>query len=111
VIARSRIFRSAPRRSWTQDREQKNRTEWHRVVAWNSKIAATLKKGDAVHVEGERRTREYPKKVGEGKKQTEIKAYTTELYADTILLIDDDKKDAAELDGSRHDQSEEAAAS
>jgi single-strand DNA-binding protein len=71
--------------SWKdkQSGEQKERTEWHRVVFRNrlAEIARDyLKKGSKVYVEGSLRTRKYDK---EG--QTH---YTTEIYCDQMQMLD-----------------------
>lgn len=71
--------------SWKdkQSGEQKERTEWHRVVFRNrlAEIARDyLKKGSKVYVEGSLRTRKYEK---EG--QTH---YTTEVYCDQMQMLD-----------------------
>lgn len=61
--------------------EWKQRTEWHKVVAWGklAEDAATFKKGGRVFVEGELRSREYEK---DGAKQ---RIY--EIVADQIIPI------------------------
>lgn len=71
--------------SWKdkQSGEQKDRTEWHRVVFRNrlAEIARDyLKKGSKVYIEGSLRTRKYDK---EG--QTH---YTTEIYCDQMQMLD-----------------------
>jgi len=71
--------------SWKdkQSGEQKERTEWHRVVFRNrlAEIARDyLKKGSKVYVEGSLRTRKYEK---DG--QTH---YTTEVYCDQMQMLD-----------------------
>ena len=75
----------ATSRQW-KDREsgeQRERTEWHRVVFFNrlAEIAGEyLKKGSKVYVEGELRTREWEK---EGQKH-----YTTEVVANELQMLD-----------------------
>ena len=75
----------ATSKSW-RDRdsgEQKERTEWHRIVFFNrlAEIANEyLKRGSKVYVEGELRTREWER---EGQKH-----YTTEIVADVMQLLD-----------------------
>lgn len=47
---------------WSKDGERQRRTEWHRVVVWGSRaerIAAQLRKGTPVYVEGRLRTRTF----------------------------------------------------
>jgi single-strand DNA-binding protein len=75
----------ATSRSW-KDRdsgEQKEKTEWHRVVFFNrlGEIAGEyLKRGSKVYVEGELRTREWEK---EGQKH-----FTTEIVAAEMQMLD-----------------------
>ncbi|RPG50515.1 MAG: single-stranded DNA-binding protein [Gammaproteobacteria bacterium TMED1] len=75
----------ATSKSW-KDRdsgEQKDRTEWHRVVFFNrlAEIANEyLKKGSKIYVDGELRTREWER---EGQKH-----YTTEVVANEMQMLD-----------------------
>ena len=75
----------ATSRSW-KDRdsgEQKEKTEWHRVVFFNrlGEIAGEyLKRGSKVYIEGELRTREWEK---EGQKH-----FTTEIVATEMQMLD-----------------------
>ncbi len=71
--------------SWKdkQSGEQRERTEWHRVVFFNrlAEIAGEyLKKGSKVYVEGSLRTREWEK---DG-----VKRYTTEIVASEMQMLD-----------------------
>jgi len=58
-----------------QTKEWVNRTEWHRIVAFGkpADYAKLLKKGDYVEVEGELRTIEYEKEVGQGKNKVKVR--------------------------------------
>ena len=75
----------ATSKSW-RDREsgeQKDRTEWHRVVFFNqlAEIASEyLKRGSKIYLEGELRTREWER---EGKKH-----FTTEIVANEMQMLD-----------------------
>ncbi len=75
----------ATSRSW-KDRdsgEQKERTEWHRVVFFRrlAEIAGEyLKKGSKVYIEGALRTRNWEK---DGQKH-----YTTEIVANEMQMLD-----------------------
>lgn len=63
--------------------EQKERTEWHRVVFFNrlAEVAGEyLKRGSKVYVEGELRTREWER---DGQKH-----YTTEVVASEMQMLD-----------------------
>jgi single-strand DNA-binding protein len=81
--ARVANFSVATSRSWTgRDGAQQEKTEWHRVVAWDNergpKLADVaerfLKKGDRVYVEGEIEYRSYEDRDGVTKYSTEIRA-------------------------------------
>ena len=75
----------ATSKSW-RDREsgeQKDRTEWHRVVFFNrlAEIASEyLKRGSKIYLEGELRTREWER---EGQKH-----YTTEIVVNEMQMLD-----------------------
>ena len=63
--------------------EQKEITEWHRVVFFNrlGEIAAEyLKKGSQVYIEGKLRTRKWTDKDGAEK-------YSTEIIADQLQML------------------------
>ena len=63
--------------------EQKERTEWHRIVFFNklAEIAGEyLKRGSKVYIEGELRTRDWEK---DGQKH-----YTTEVVASEMQMLD-----------------------
>lgn len=63
--------------------EQKEATEWHRVVLFNrlAEVASQyLKKGRPVYIEGKLRTRKWTDKDGNEK-------YTTEVLADQMQLL------------------------
>ncbi len=66
-----------------QTNEQRDTTEWHRVV-FNDRLAEIveqyLRKGSQVYVEGSLRTRKYTDKDG-------IEKYTTEIRADRMQML------------------------
>ena len=68
-----------------QSGEQKEKTEWHRVVAWR-RLAAIIgeyaKKGSRIYVEGRLETRSWEDQNGN-------KRYTTEVIADSIEFLSD----------------------
>jgi single-strand DNA-binding protein len=81
--ARVANFSVATSRSWTgRDGTQQEKTEWHRIVAWDNergpKLADVaerfLKKGEKVYIEGEIEYRSYEDKDGVTKYITEIRA-------------------------------------
>ena len=63
--------------------ERQERTEWHRVVAWD-KLAEIAKeylaKGKQVYIEGRLQTRSWEDKDGH-------KRYTTEVRADQMVML------------------------
>lgn len=69
--------------------ERKDRTEWHRVVIFNSGLADTaeryLRKGSKVYLEGQLQTREWDDQNGQ-------KRYTTEIvlqnFNSTLVMLD-----------------------
>ncbi len=67
-----------------QTGEQKERTEWHRVVFFNklAEIAGQyLKKGSKVYIEGSLRTRKWQGQDGQDR-------YTTEIVANEMQMLD-----------------------
>lgn len=67
-----------------QSGQQKERTEWHRVVFFNklAEIAGEyLKKGSKVYVEGQLRTRKWTD-------QQQIERYSTEIIAGQMQMLD-----------------------
>jgi single-strand DNA-binding protein len=67
-----------------QSGEQKEQTEWHRVVFYQrlAEIAGEyLKKGSKVYIEGKLRTRKWQDKDGQDK-------YMTEIIADEMQMLD-----------------------
>jgi single-strand DNA-binding protein len=60
---------------WMKDGERQRRTEWHRVVVWGpraERIAAQLRKGTPVYVEGRLRTRAFMNAENVEQMRTEI---------------------------------------
>ena len=93
--------------------EQKEKTDWHRVVVFSPGLVRVVKeyvnKGSKLYIEGKLRTREYEDESG-------IKKYTTEIvlasYSGTLVLLDA-KRDSQEFLGlnknepSKYDQKKE----
>ncbi len=78
-------FSVATSRRWAgQDGEQREDTEWHRIVAWG-KLAEIcneyLSKGSSVYIEGRIQTREYDDREG-------ITRRTTEIVAREMQMLD-----------------------
>ena len=77
-------FRIATNRYWNEDGERKEKTDWHRIVAWNrlAEIAGEyLEKGRLVYVEGRLETRSWEDQDG-------IKRWVTEIIARDIQMLD-----------------------
>jgi single-strand DNA-binding protein len=63
--------------------EKKDRTEWHRIVAWNKLgelCGEYLSKGKQVYIEGRIQTRSWEDKDG-------VKRYTTEIIATDVQFL------------------------
>lgn len=75
-----------------QEGNQKQLTEWHRIVAWRktAEIASNyLKKGNQVYIEGRLQTRSWNDKNG-------VTRYTTEIIVENLVLIGAKGERAAE---------------
>ena len=77
-------FRVATNEYWNdKNGERKERTEWHRIVAWG-KVAELcgeyLSKGRQVYIEGSLRTRAWDDRDGN-------KRYTTEITAQNVRFL------------------------
>ena len=77
-------FSVATTRQWTsQAGEKQEKTEWHRIVAWDNARGAKLadivekyvKKGDKIYVEGRIEYRQWQDKDNQTRYSTEINAY------------------------------------
>src|SRR6266850_4743107 len=68
-----------------QEGNDKERTEWHNIVAWR-KLAEIcgqyLKKGSKVYLEGRLQTRSWDDK------NTGVKRYATDVVADDMIMLD-----------------------
>ncbi len=79
--------------------EKRERTEWHRVVIWNSTLAANaqkyLEKGSLVYVEGELRTHKWTDRKGVDRWTTEVNV--TKFNSQVVFLssVRDDEDGAA----------------
>ena len=72
------------RRYKTRDGDQRESTEWVRVVAWRrlSELAAQyLQKGSQVFVEGRLQTRKWEDKAGQSRETTEVLAQDIQFLA------------------------------
>ena len=84
-------FSLATSRQWSgQGGDKQEKTEWHRIVAWNNAkgggsgladiVEKYCKKGDKVFVEGRIEYRSWQDKEGQTR-------YTTEIIANDIILL------------------------
>ena len=67
-----------------QDGNYEEIPEWNRIVFWNNLaniVETYVHKGMRLYVEGKLRTRSYTDKTG-------VKRYTTEIYADNMIMLD-----------------------
>jgi single-strand DNA-binding protein len=86
-------FRVASSRSWrTAEGEDREETEWFRVVAWNKLgeiCAQYLQKGSRVYIEGRLQTRSWDDQA------TGQKKYMTEVVANDMIMLDSRRDSAA----------------
>jgi len=84
-------FSIATSRQWSgQGGDKQEKTEWHRIVAWNNAkgggsgladiVEKYCKKGDKIYVEGRIEYRSWQDKEGQTR-------YTTEIIANDIILL------------------------
>jgi single-strand DNA-binding protein len=82
--ARVAQFSVATSRRWNdRSGQQQEKTEWHRVVAWEKLVEIIeryVKKGDRIYVEGEIEYRQYQDKDG-------VTKYSTEIRAREVVLL------------------------
>jgi single-strand DNA-binding protein len=91
------VLSVATQRSWKNaDDEWASKTEWHRVVAWNSlgeRVAASLRQGDHVLVEGTLVSSSYEREYSKGKKTTTVKHRVWQVRADSIRKLNRAEKE------------------
>jgi len=82
--ARVAQFSVATSRRWNdKNGQQQEKTEWHRIVAWDRLVEVIeryVKKGDRIYVEGEIEYRQYQDKDG-------VTKYATEIRAREVVLL------------------------
>jgi len=76
-------YRDQHRNEWV------NHTEWHRIVAFGkaADFARNLNKGDYVEVEGELRSTEYEKEVGQGSNKVKVTFRDKEIRASVVKKL------------------------
>ncbi|HKJ47390.1 MAG TPA: single-stranded DNA-binding protein [Balneolales bacterium] len=85
--------------------EWRERTEWHRVVAWGRLaeiVQQYVKKGGLVYIEGPIQTRQWEDKDGQ-------KRYTTEIKALTLRMLDSRNDSGMTVDTSNSQEKTNAA--
>lgn len=69
--------------------EMRDRTEWHRVVIWNEKLAEVaekfLRKGSSVYLEGSLQTRKFTDQSGTERYTTEV---VLQKFRGELVLLD-----------------------
>ncbi len=76
-------FSIATTEKWTKDGQKNEKTEWHKIVAWQrlAEICGEyLHKGSQVYVEGKLQTRSWDDKEGN-------KKYTTEIVINQMQML------------------------
>jgi single-strand DNA-binding protein len=89
--------------------EQKEKTDWHRVVVFAPGLVNIIKnyvkKGSKIYIEGKLQTREYQDKEG-------VKKYTTEViltqYNSTLTLLDSKNNDSQSSVGNFENNHQES---
>ena len=90
------------------DKEKKERTEWHNIVAWNKLADFTteyLQKGQLIYIEGKLQTRTY-------KNEDDVQQWKTEVVANVITPLEwktGDKKENGYVKQNAENQTEETA--
>ncbi len=82
-------FSMATSETWVNNGNKEERTEWHRIVAWErlAELAEKyLKKGTNIYIEGKLQTRKYKDKNGN-------ECYVTEVLANQYNFIESVKKE------------------
>ena len=87
------VFSVATQRSWKNvDDEWSSKTEWHRVVVFRpllaERVAATIKRGAHVLVEGSLVSSTYEQPNGRGKKSKTTKITSWSIRADVVRKLD-----------------------
>ena len=87
------VFSLATQRSWKNvDDEWSSKTEWHRVVVFRpllaERVAATIKRGAHVLVEGSLVSSTYEQPNGKGKKSKTMKITSWSIRADVVRKLD-----------------------
>ena len=106
------VLSVATQRSWRDAQDEwHSKAEWHRVVAWSGlgeRIAASLRKGDHVLIEGALVSSTYEREVRKGKKNALVKQVSWSIRADAVRKLNRrDKEPEAIASGSSQDANHE----
>lgn len=92
---------------WKKDGEQRERTEWHRVVIFNDSLVGVaekyLRKGSKVYLEGQLETRKWQDQSGEDRYSTEV---VMRPYRSELVMLDGKSEQRAKPGGSLDDEIE-----
>lgn len=92
-------FTMATTERWSKDGEKKEKTEWHRIVAFG-KLAeicgSYLTKGGLIYLDGRLQTREWEDKDG-------AKRQTTEINASNMQMLDNKKASSSDGNTTKDD--------
>jgi single-strand DNA-binding protein len=95
------VLSVATQRSWKNAADEwASKTEWHRVIAWNSlgeRVASSLRQGDHILVEGTLVSSSYEREYGKGKKATTVKHTVWQIRADSIRKLNRGEKEPEAL--------------
>ena len=99
------VLSVATQRSWKDTQNEWHaKAEWHRVVAWNGlgeRIAASLRQGDHVLVEGTLVSSTFEREVRKGKKNATVKLMSWSIRADAVRKLNrTDKEPEAVASGT-----------
>lgn len=100
------VLSVATQRSWKNAQDEwRSKTEWHRVVAWNSlgeRIAASLRQGDHVLVGGTLVSSTYEREIGKGKKSTTLKLTSWSIRANVVRKLNRAEKEPEAIASGSH---------
>jgi single stranded DNA-binding protein len=111
--AKFTVFSVATQRSWKDaEDEWVSKTEWHRVVVFRpllaERVAATIKKGAHVRVEGSLVSSTYEQPNGEGKKAKTTKITSWSIRADVVRKLDRNEQELRTPPSEPTSESDEA---
>ncbi len=94
------VFSVATKTSWKdpESGEWMSRTDWHRcvVIGRLAQAAATLKKGDHVHIQGQLQTREYSSGQSSEKQRITETRVSSVFKVERLMKNDDSEPDNRE---------------